>query len=124
MRWTEDTVWTTAFGFKTRHTRADAVFLGNPVGGNDNAIAFASATDPDRTLLQFRIEGDFADCKKAVAINVQDAVGRSHVASPTLICQPLFPSKQVENSYSQGQPMSHLLRYALVRDDHIGSGVV
>jgi hypothetical protein len=41
---------------------------------------------------------------------VQDAVGRSHVAPPTLFCQPHFPSKQVENSYSQGQPMSNLPR--------------
>jgi hypothetical protein len=43
---------------------------------------------------------------------VQDAVGRSHVASPTLFCQSQFPSKQVEKSYSQGQPMSHLRHYA------------
>jgi hypothetical protein len=108
MRWTEDAGWTTAFGFKTRHAGANAVFFGDSIGGNHDAIAFASATDPDRTFLQFRIEGDFTARKKAVAINVQDAVGWSHVAPPTLICQPHFPRKQVENSYSQGQPMSNL----------------
>jgi hypothetical protein len=117
MRWTEDAGWTPALGFKTRHACADAEFLGDPVGGNDDAVAFASATDPDRTFLQFRIEGDFTTCKKAVAINVQDAVGRSHVAPPTLFCQPLFPSKQVENSYSQGQPMSNLDRYVQAQVD-------
>jgi hypothetical protein len=115
MRWTQDAPWTKTFGFKTRHAGADAEFLGDPIGGNDDAIPFATASDPDRTFQQFRIEGDFAACKKAVAINVQDAVGRSHVAPPTLFCHPHFPSKQVENSYSQGQPMSNLHRYALAR---------
>jgi hypothetical protein len=93
---------TTAFGFKARHARADAVFLGDSIGGNDDAIASASTTDPDRPFLQFRIEGDFTARKEAVAINVKNAVGWFHVAPPTLFCQPQFPSKQVEKSYSQG----------------------
>jgi len=64
MRWTEDADWTPALGFKTRHACADAEFLGDPVGGNDDAVAFATATHPNRAFLQFRIEGDFAACKK------------------------------------------------------------
>ena len=125
MRGTEDAGWTTALGFKTRHASADAVFFGDSVGGNDDAIPLASATDPDRAFLQFRIEGDFAACKKAVAINVQDAA--QHYNENVNVCAKVFGIKALDNltlvnlgAAYPNQPLTIVLRDA-ARD--IGPGL-
>lgn len=44
-------------------------------------VAPPTAPDPDRLLRQLGIQRDFTACKKAVAINVENAVRGSHVAS-------------------------------------------
>ena len=80
MGWAENAFGTKPLGFKTRQTRYNPIFFGNSIRGNDDAIPLTAAPNPDRLFLQFRIEGDFAARKEAVAIHMQDSIGRFHLA--------------------------------------------
>src|SRR5580704_14459529 len=78
MRSAEHTRGAKTRGLETGHAGLDAEFFGDAVGGNDNAIATPAAADPDGPALQFGIEGDFAACKKAVGVHMQDAIFLAH----------------------------------------------
>ena len=107
MRRAQDAFRTAALGFKAGHAGADAEFLGEPVGGDHDAVTAPTAADPDRLLLQLGIQRDLAAGEKAVAVDVQDAVGWFHLAPVNLARHPDLPRKQFKNSYSHGQRLSY-----------------
>jgi hypothetical protein len=73
-------------------------FFGRAIGGNDDAVPAPAAAHPDRAALQLGIQGDFATGEEAVAIHVQDAVGRFRIHGQTLI-EPKFRPSRVKSSH-------------------------
>ena len=60
VRLAQDAAGAKAFGFKAGGAGLDAVFLGEPVGGDDDAVAAPAAADPHRAAFQLGIERDLA----------------------------------------------------------------
>ena len=64
---------TKAPGLKTGGASPDAKPLGQAVGGNHDAVAFAAAADPHRPARERRVHRDFATGEKRVAIDMQNS---------------------------------------------------
>ena len=74
MRFAEDAAGAEPLRLEAGGAGLDAVFLGEPVGGNDDAIAASAAANPDGPAFQLGIERDFATGEETVAIHMQDSV--------------------------------------------------
>ena len=74
MRFAEDAAGAKSFRLETGGAGLDAVFLGDPVGGDDDTVAAPAATDPDGPAFQLGIERDFATGEETIAIHMQDSV--------------------------------------------------
>jgi hypothetical protein len=78
LRTAKDALGTKPRGFKAGHAGLDAIIFGETVGGDDDAVATAPATDPDGTLLKLGVQCDFATGEKTIAVYVEDAVHLAH----------------------------------------------
>ena len=74
MRFAENAIGTETLRLEAGGAGLDAVFLGEPVGGDDNTVATPAAADPDGTAFQLGIERDLATGEETIAIHMQDSV--------------------------------------------------
>lgn len=75
MRFAEDAIRAKAFGFEAGGAGLDAVFFGETIGGDDDAVAAPAATDPDGATFQLGVERDLATGEEGISVDVQNAIG-------------------------------------------------
>jgi hypothetical protein len=106
MRLAQHAARTKPLRLEARHAGFDAEFFGVPVGRDDDAVPSPAAADPDRPVLQAGLQGNFATGEEAVAIHVQNPVGRFRAHGQTLF-EPKFMPCQIL-AHHHGQKLSNL----------------
>ncbi len=78
VRFAEDAVGAKALGLEAGGAGLDAVFFGEAVGGDDDAVAAPAAANPDGPAFQPGIERDLATGEEGISVDVQDAIVFRH----------------------------------------------